>query len=61
MSLEVGKRYEQCFWATIKIENSHGDLKARILNFVYSWDPRRRLGCETTGKCDSNNLAHLEE
>lgn len=52
---------EKCFWATIKVENSHRGLKARVLNLIYLWDPRKRLRGEATGNCDSDNLAYLEE
>lgn len=52
---------EKCFWATIKVENSHRDLKARVLNLIYLRDPRKRLRGEATGNCDSDNLVYLEE
>ena len=52
---------EKCLWATIKGETLYRDLKARILNLIYSWDPRKRPRGEATGSCDSNILADLEE
>jgi len=41
--------------------NYKRDSKARILNLIYSWDPRKRPRGVATDSRDSNILADLEE
>lgn len=52
---------QKCLWATVEIKTLYRDLKARILNLIYSWDPIKRPRGVATRSHDSDILAHLEE
>lgn len=52
----------RCFCATIEVETSIcRNLKGRILDSIYSWDPRKRPRVDTTGSLDVDILTALEE